>query len=89
MGKTLPTINQVIQQAEVILARFSRLLQPEERSALEILFTDSKRHIASISEANHLIPFEAAQQAILLEQQKEISALQKKLTNLEDYFGSQ
>ena len=89
MGKTLPTINQIIQQAEVILARFSRLLQPEERSALEILFIDSKKHIASISEANHLIPFEAAQQAILLEQQKEINILEKKLTQLEDYLGNQ
>ena len=89
MGKTLPTINQIIQQAEVILARFSRLLQPEERLALEVLFTDSKKHIASISEANHLIPFEAAQQAILLEQQKEINTLQKKLAQLEDYLGNQ
>ena len=89
MGKTLPTINQIVQQAEVILARFSHLLQPEERSALEVLFTDSKKHIASISEANHLIPFEAAQQAILLEQQKEISALQTKLTKLEDCLGNQ
>lgn len=86
MGKTLPTINQIIQQAEVILARFSRVLQPGERAAMDLLFTNAKKHIASISEANHLIPFEAAQQAILLEQQKEINLLHKKLSEIEDYL---
>ena len=33
MGKTVPTINQIVMEAEVILARFSRVLQPEERQA--------------------------------------------------------
>lgn len=89
MGKTLPTVNQIIQQAETIVARFSRTLQPVERAAMELLFINAKKHIAAISEANHLIPFEAAQQAILLEQQKDISALQKKLSELEDYLENQ
>lgn len=83
MGKTIPTINQIIQQAEVILARFSRALQPEERQALDKLFVDAKKHIAAISEANHLLPFEAAQQAMLLEQQLQIVALQERLARLE------
>jgi hypothetical protein len=89
MGKTLPTINQVIQQAEIILARFSRMRQEQERSALDSLFIHAKKHISAISEANHLIPFEAAQQAMLLEQQKEIIILQKKLSELEDRLGNQ
>lgn len=83
MGKTLPTINQIIQQAEVILAQFSRALQPEERSAMDQLFVHAKKHIAAISEANHLIPFEAAQQAMLLELQKEIFLLENRLTEIE------
>jgi hypothetical protein len=83
MGKTIPTINQIIQQAEVILARFSRALQPEQRQALDKLFVDAKKHIAAISEANHLLPFEAAQQAMLLEQQLQIVALQERLAQLE------
>ena len=89
MGKTLPTINQIIQQAEIILARFSRVLQLQERQAIDSLFIYAKKHIAAISEANHLIPFEAAQQAMLLEQQKELAALQKKLFELEDRLGNQ
>lgn len=89
MGKTLPTINQIVQQAEVILARFSRTGQPRERSAMELLLTSARKHIAAISEANHLLPFEAAQQAMLLEQQKEIIMLQAKLSRLEDHLGNQ
>ena len=88
MGKTLPTINQIVQRAEVILARFSRSSQPQERAALESLFTSARKHIAAISEANHLLPFEAAQQAMLLEQQKEIIMLQARLSKLEDYLGN-
>lgn len=87
MGKTIPTINQIIQQAEVILARFSRVLQSEERSAMEKLFVNAKKHIAAISEANHLLPFEAAQQAMLLEQQLEIIALKDRLDRLEKRLG--
>jgi len=83
MGKTIPTINQVVQQAEIILARFSRVAQPKEREALEELFVSARKHIAAISEANHLLPFEVVQQAMLLEQQKEIRRLTARLDRLE------
>jgi len=83
MGKTIPTINQVVQQAEIILARFSRVTQPEERKALEELFISARKHIAAISEANHLLPFEVVQQAMLLEQQIEIQRLSARLEALE------
>jgi len=89
MGKTLPTINQIGQRAEVILARFSRVSHPHERSAMEALFISARKHIAAISEANHLLPFEAALQAMLLEQQKEIMILQTRLSGLEDRLGNQ
>jgi hypothetical protein len=89
MGKTLPTINQIIQQAEVILAKFSHTRQPEDREAMDLLFISAKKHIAAISEANHLIPFEAAQQAMLLEQQKEILRLKKRLSELENRLGNE
>ena len=83
MGKTIPTINQIVQQTESILARFSRVIQPEERKALEELFVAARKHIAAISEANYLLPFEAAQQAMLLEQQLEILRLKERIAELE------
>lgn len=87
MGKTIPTVNQIIQQAEVILARFSRVIQPEERRALDDLFVSARKHIAAISEANSLLPFEAAQQAMLLEQQKMLLNIQERLAALEERLG--
>jgi hypothetical protein len=83
MGKTIPTINQIVQQAEMIITRFSRVIQPEEREALEELFVSARKHIAAISEANYLLPFEVVQQAMLLEQQKEILDLRQRVADLE------
>ncbi len=82
MGKTLPTINQIIQESESILKRFWRVLQPEEKELLQNLFVSAKKHVAAISEANHLLPFEVVQQAMLLEQAKEILALKTQLDSL-------
>ena len=83
MGKTIPTISQIVQQAEKIITRFSRVVQPEEREALEELFIAARKHIAAISEANYLLPFEVVQQAMLLEQQKEILSLRQRIAELE------
>lgn len=82
MGKTLPTISDTIRESEVILSRFWRVLQPEEKALLKALFVGAKKHIAAISEANHLLPFETVQQAMLLEQAKEIEALKKELARI-------
>jgi hypothetical protein len=82
MGKTIPTINEVIHEAEAILGRFSRVLTPEERTALRNLFARAKKHIAAISEANHLLPFETVQQAMLLEQEREITALKAQVEEI-------
>lgn len=82
MGKTLPTISDVIRESEAVLSRFWRVLQPEEKKLLKAMFAQAKRHVAAISEANHLLPFEAVQQAMLLEQAKEIQALKIEVARL-------
>lgn len=82
MGKTVPTINEVIQEAEAILGRFARVLPPEERAALRDLFARAKKHIAAISEANYLLPFETVQQAMILEQEREITLLKAQVAEI-------
>jgi hypothetical protein len=82
MGKTVPTINEVIRETEAILGRFARVLPPEERAALRDLFARAKKHIAAISEANHLLPFETVQQAMLLEQEREITLLKAEVAEI-------
>jgi len=58
------------------------VLQPEEKKLLKEMFAQAKRHVAAISEANHLLPFEAVQQAMLLEQAKQLEALKAEVARL-------
>ena len=82
MGKTLPTVNDIIRESESILSKFWRVLQPEEKARLRGLFAKAKKHIAAISQASHLLPFEIVQQAMLLEQEREIAELRDDLARL-------
>lgn len=71
MGKTTPTINDLILETERILAAFRRVLYAEERTAFDNLIVKARKHIAAISQANHMLPFEVAQFAMLFEQERD------------------
>jgi hypothetical protein len=75
MGRTLKTINQLIQQEEQAFTNFRRTLRRSDQLIFDELFAGAKKHIAAISQANHALPFEAILLAMLLEQAKEIKRL--------------
>ena len=75
MGRTLKTINQIMQQEEQAFANFRRTLRRPDQLIFDELFAGAKKHIAAISQANHALPFEAILLAMLLEQAKEIKRL--------------
>jgi hypothetical protein len=75
MGRTLKTINQLIQQEEQAFVNFRRTLRRSDQLVFDELFAGAKKHIAAISQANHALPFEAILLAMLLEQAKEIKRL--------------
>jgi hypothetical protein len=75
MGRTLKTINQLIQQEEQAFVNFRRTLRRSDQLIFDELFAGAKKHIAAISQANHALPFEAILLAMLLEQAKEIKRL--------------
>jgi hypothetical protein len=75
MGRTLKTINQLIQQEEQAFMNFRRTLRRSDQLVFDELFAGAKKHIAAISQANHALPFEAILLAMLLEQAKEIKRL--------------
>ncbi len=79
MGRTLPTITQQLIDAESALSRFKRTLRRGDQYILDGMFAAARRHTASISQTDVLLPFEAALLAILLEQAKELAALRKEL----------
>lgn len=79
MGRTIQTINQVIQQEEAAFARFRRTLRQQDQLLFDALFAGARKHTAAISQANHALPFEAILLAMLLEQARQIEALKRQL----------
>lgn len=79
MGRTLSTTNQLIREEETAFANFRRTLRKADQRHFDALFAAARLHTAAISQANHALPFEAVLLAMLLEQQKQIEALQRQI----------
>lgn len=79
MGRTVQTINQVIQAEEVAFSNFRRTLRREDQLLFDALFAQARKHTAAISQANHALPFEAILLAMLLEQAREMATLKRQL----------
>ncbi len=79
MGRTLSTTNQIILEEQTAFANFRRTLRRADQRHFDALFAATRLHTAAISQANHALPFEAVLLAMLLEQQKQIDHLEKRL----------
>ena len=79
MGRTLPTITQQIAETEAMLRGFRRTLRRSDQYILDGLFAAARRHIAAISQADALLPFETVLLAMLLEQAKELTVVRQEL----------
>ena len=79
MGRTLPTIPQQIAETESMLRGFRRTLRRSDQYILDGLFAAAHRHIAAISQADALLPFETVLLAMLLEQAKELAIVRQEL----------
>jgi len=79
MGRTLPTITQQLTDTEAMLKSFRRTLRKSDQYIYDGLFAAARRHVAAISQADALLPFETALLAMLLEQAKEIAVLRQEL----------
>jgi len=79
MGRTLSTITQQISETESMLRGFRRTLRRSDQYILDGLFAAARRHIAAISQADALLPFETVLLAMLLEQAKELAVVRQEL----------
>lgn len=84
MGRTLPTFNTYLEQEIAQWAAFRRALRREDKAPFDRLFALAKRHMAEAAFAARPIPFDAVLMAILLEQQKDLEALDARLRLLEE-----
>ncbi len=84
MGRTVPTLTNELRETEAMLQRFRRTLRRSDQQLLDGLLASAQRHLAAIAAAGALLPFEAALLAMLLEQARQIAALEQELTLLQE-----
>jgi hypothetical protein len=79
MGRTIPTVNQVLEHNREQWARFYRALRREDREYLDQLFDGAKYFTAACVYQINSVPSESIFMAMLLHLQKEIQELRFQL----------
>ena len=82
MGRTIPTVNQVLEQNREQWARFYRALRREDRELLDRLFDGAKYFTAACVYQINAAPSDSIFLAMLLHLQKEIQELEVRLGTL-------
>lgn len=83
MGRTVPTMTQIVAQEEANFAPFRRALRREDRVILDRLFAAARHHTAPAAYLSHPVPFEAILLAMLIETAKLVEALRVRVEALE------
>ena len=79
MGRTLPTVNQVLEQNREQWSRFYRALRKEDRELLDRLFDGAKYFTAACVYQANVTPSESIVLAMLLHLEKELETLKVRL----------
>lgn len=82
MGRTVPTMTQVVQSEEDNWAPFRRALRAQDRPAFDRLFAAARHYAAVASYAARPVPFEAILLSMLLEAMKAIQHLEAEVAAL-------
>ena len=77
MGRTLPSVSQILLQEQEAFARFRRALRRSDQLALDDLFVSAQKHLSAAAYASHALPFEVFLLAMLLEEHKEVIRLRR------------
>jgi hypothetical protein len=82
MGRTVPTMTQVIQNEEESWAPFRRALRAQDRPAFDRLFAAARHYAAVSNYVSRPVPFEAIVLSMLLEAMKAIQRLEEEVAAL-------
>ena len=82
MGKTLPPFSQLIEAERRRWAPFKRALPKADQGLFDRLFDCAKLNVQAGVYLSRAWPFEVIVMAILLEQQKQLEALEQRLQAL-------
>lgn len=83
MGRTVLPIAQVIQREREEWSKFRRVLRKQDQQAFDDMFDLAKYHSAAFAYASRPVPTEPVFMSILLEHQKTIAKLRKRIERLE------
>jgi len=84
MGRTVPTMTQMVQSEEENWAPFRRALRAQDRVAFDRLFAAARHYAAVASYAARPVPFEAILLSMLLEAMKAIQQLEADVAAVRD-----
>jgi hypothetical protein len=87
MGRTLATFTQLVRQEIASWSRYRHALRREDQQALDVLFAAARRQSAAGAYLARETPFDAMMLSMLVEQQKQIESLQRKVADLEGPIG--
>jgi hypothetical protein len=83
MGRTVPTMTQIVAQEEANFAPFRRALRKEDRAILDRLFAAARHHTAPAAYLSRSVPFDVILLTMLLEMAKLVDALRSRVEMLE------
>ena len=83
MGRTVPTYRNILENLVSEWQGFRRALRKEDREAFDRLMEKARMHANAASYEARVDPVESMFMSILLEQEKEIGELRKKIAELE------
>jgi len=86
MGRTVPTMTQIVQSEEDSWASFRRALRAQDRPALDRLFAAARHHAAAASYAARPVPFDAILLSMLLEAMRSIERLETEVSQLRTHL---
>jgi len=87
MGRTVMSIVQAFHQERESWGKFRRALGRGDREAFDRLFQHARQHAAEASYVARPTTFEAVVMAVLLEQEKTLQEIRKRLERLEAAVG--
>lgn len=83
MGRTVPTMTQIVAQQEANFAPFRRALRREDQVILDRLFAAARHHTAPAAYLAHPVPFEVLLLAMLIEVAKLVEGLRVRVEGLD------
>ncbi len=83
MGRTVAPISQILEAEFESWSKFRHALRREDQTAMDGLFAAAKYHLAAMAYASRLTPLEAILMGILIEHQKRLTGLQRRIAELE------